>query len=123
MASRRFSKYLPATLLLLAVLPLGASTTNSTRASAYRSITTVRTKTPEAATSLLDSLKREVAQHPNDYVTFETRIAADRFIGQHQEALPETDRFMLLRGISGYWQSKTIVVLPTLPPQATRPAR
>ncbi len=65
-------------------------------------------------TAIFESLRRDVAIHPNDFVTFETQTTANRFIFEHADALKETDRRVVQRGIMGYWRGKTLVVLPTL---------
>ena len=62
----------------------------------------------------LESLREDVGRHPNDFMTFETRIAANRFIAEHEGAYHETENRVLLRGVVGYWKDKTLVVLPTL---------
>ena len=62
----------------------------------------------------LESLREDVGRHPNDFMTFETRIAANRFIAEHEGAYHETESRVLMRGIVGYWQGKTLVVLPSL---------
>src|ERR1700679_210412 len=62
----------------------------------------------------LESLREDVSRHPNDFVTFETRISANRFIAEHEGAYHETESRVLLRGVVGYWQGKTLVVLPSL---------
>jgi hypothetical protein len=64
--------------------------------------------------SALESLREDVGRHPNDFMTFETRIAANRFIAEHEGAYHETESRVILRGVIGYWQSKTLVVLPSL---------
>jgi hypothetical protein len=65
--------------------------------------------------SAAESLREDVGRHPNDFLTFETRIAANRFIAEHQGAYHETESRVILRGVIGYWQDKTLVVLPSLP--------
>jgi hypothetical protein len=62
----------------------------------------------------LESLRADVGRHPDDFMTFETRIAANRFIAEHEGAYHETESRVILRGVIGYWQSKTLVVLPSL---------
>jgi hypothetical protein len=62
----------------------------------------------------LESLREDVGRHPNDFMTFETRIAANRFIAEHEGAYHETERRVVVRGVVGYWQNKTLVVLPSL---------
>jgi len=67
------------------------------------------------SSSVLDSLREDVARHPNDFVTFETETAALRFIDEHAlEAYRETEHRIIDRGVLGYWRGKALVVLPTL---------
>jgi hypothetical protein len=62
----------------------------------------------------LESLREDVGRHPEDFVAFETRTSANRFIAEHEGAFHETERRVVLRGVVGYWQGKTLVVLPSL---------
>jgi len=62
----------------------------------------------------LESLRGDVGRHPTDFMVFETRIAANRFIAEHEGAYHETESRVVLRGVVGYWQGKTLVVLPSL---------
>jgi hypothetical protein len=66
------------------------------------------------ATAVLDSLRHDVAIHPNDFLTFETQTTADHFIFEHEDAFRETDPRVIRRGILGYWRGKMLVVLPSL---------
>jgi hypothetical protein len=62
-----------------------------------------------------ESLREDVARHPNDFVVFETLTAAGRFMEEHKiEINRETDPRMIQSGILGYWQGKTVVVLPVV---------
>jgi hypothetical protein len=71
--------------------------------------------------SLIESLKQDVASHPNDFITFETQTGASHFIEEHAaEAYRETQPRIASRGIFGYWRDKTLVVLPTLSPVTLR---
>ena len=64
---------------------------------------------------MLDSLRRDVAAHPSDFITFETEASAGRFLAEHaNEAYRETQPQVISRGILGYWGGKTLVVLPSL---------
>jgi hypothetical protein len=65
------------------------------------------------ARMMRESLRRDVARHPNDFIVFATEAGAKRFFAEHrdQEEM-ERDRKVRARGIVGYWQGKTIVVLP-----------
>jgi hypothetical protein len=62
---------------------------------------------------MLESLRADVDRHPADFVTFTTRAEASRFLEQHAtDARYETQRQMLELGVMGYWQGRTVVVLP-----------
>ena len=67
------------------------------------------------AKAIVQSLRHDVASHPNDFVTFETKTAASHFIAEHYDAQRETDYRVIERGIAGYWRSKMLVVLPSIP--------
>jgi hypothetical protein len=89
--------------------PLGAHSTPSTGSLA--------TRNNSQDASIVESLKQDVASHPNDFITFETQTSASRFIEEHAaEAYRETQPRIASRGIFGYWRDKTLVVLPTLSP-------
>jgi hypothetical protein len=60
------------------------------------------------------SLRTDVARHPHDFLVFQTQAAARRFLSDHLGANPERDPRLAVRGIQGYWQGKTLVVLPIL---------
>jgi hypothetical protein len=62
----------------------------------------------------LESLREDVARHPADFLTFETRTSANRFIAEHAGAFHETEIRVVSRGVVGYWEGKTLVVLPSL---------
>lgn len=64
--------------------------------------------------SVGESLKNDVANHPNDFMRFETEAGADQFIAGHKDAYRENEKRVLDRGIVGYWSGKTLVVLPSL---------
>ncbi|MDQ2834710.1 MAG: hypothetical protein M3Y50_13430 [Acidobacteriota bacterium] len=75
----------------------------------------LQTYGPSSRSHLLESLRRDVAAHPADFITFETEASARRFLVDHAvEAYRETDPRIISRGIVGYDGSKTLVVLPTL---------
>lgn len=60
-----------------------------------------------------ESLSRDVAQHPGDFVVFATEAGAKQFVVTHRgDAERETNSRIVSRGVMGYWQGKTIVVLP-----------
>jgi len=64
------------------------------------------------ARTMRESLRRDVAQHPDDFIVFATEAGAKEFYAEHSdEEEIERDRKVSARGIVGYWQGKTIVVL------------
>jgi hypothetical protein len=76
----------------------------------------IQVQTPSEEAAVLNSLRRDVAAHPADFIPFETESSAHRFIADHApEAQQETEPQILARGILGYWSGKTLVVLPSLP--------
>lgn len=80
-----------------------------------RATAKIQRQSSSSHSHLLDSLRRDVAAHPADFITFETEASALRFIAEHAaEAYRETDPRILSRGIFGYWDGKMLVVLPTL---------
>lgn len=65
------------------------------------------------ARTMRESLRRDVAQHPDDFIVFATAAGAKEFFAEHRdEEEIERDQKVSARGIVGYWQGKTIVVLP-----------
>jgi|SRR5271170_6670837 len=93
---------------------IGASTTSGGVIPAAPSTITVELRDTLDATTILESLRHDVASHPSDFVTFETQTTANHFILDHEDVLRETDRRVIQRGILGYWRGKTLVVLPSL---------
>jgi hypothetical protein len=66
--------------------------------------------------AIRESLRRDAADHPGEFVVFLTRTGADRFVKEHREGVErETNSRVVSRGIVGYWQGKTLVVLPWAP--------
>ncbi len=62
------------------------------------------------------SLRRDVARHPNDFIVFPTEAGAREFFSEHRASVEiETDPRMIERGVVGYIQGKTVVVLPWMP--------
>jgi len=62
---------------------------------------------------LRESLRSEIARHPDDFVVFATEAGARQFFAKHRNDVEhETDPRIIDRGVVGYWQDKTIVVLP-----------
>jgi hypothetical protein len=71
----------------------------------------VQQDNPDGA--MLESLRADVDRHPADFVTFTTRAEASHFLEQHAaDTRYETQRQMRELGVMGYWQGRTIVVLP-----------
>jgi hypothetical protein len=65
------------------------------------------------AKKMRDSLRFEVARHPDDFIVFATEAGARQFLGKHRgDAEHETNPRIISRGVVGYWGNKTIVVLP-----------
>lgn len=65
------------------------------------------------ARRMRESLRRDVAHHPGDFVVFATEAGEKRFLMEHYgDVEVETDSKMVARGVVGYWQGKTIVILP-----------
>jgi hypothetical protein len=110
-------RLLHAALMSAVASPLYARTTTpiESRSVAPVAPTTINeTQNSRDAISVLDSLKEDVAHHPNDFVRFETRTAANQFIEEHEDVVREMDRRVVQRGIVGYWEGKTLVLLPSL---------
>jgi hypothetical protein len=105
---------LPAVALLISAHAIGASTTSVGATAPAPSTINVRVQETLDAPTILESLRHDVAIHPNDFVTFETQITANHFIHDHEDVLRETDRRVIQRGILGYWRGKMLVVLPSL---------
>ncbi len=98
----------------MSALSLGASTSPRDGVPPASSILNGQLLSTMDATAVLESLRHDVAVHPNDFVTFETQTTADHFISEHEDAFRETDRRVIRRGILGYWRGKMLVVLPSL---------
>jgi hypothetical protein len=65
--------------------------------------------------AMLESLRSDVDHHPADFITFTTRAEATRFLEQHQaDGRYETQQRMRDLGVMGYWQGRTVVVLPLM---------
>ena len=75
-----------------------------------------RILTPSAMSDtrlLRESLRSEIARHPDDFIVFATEAGAKQFFAKHRNDVEhETDPKIIDRGVMGYWQDKTIVVLP-----------
>jgi hypothetical protein len=65
------------------------------------------------AAAMQESLRRDVAKHPEEFVVFATEAGANQFASEHRLSVEmETSSKIISRGVVGYWQGKTIVVLP-----------
>ena len=65
---------------------------------------------------LRESLRRDVERHPGDFVAFPTETAAIRFLREHVvDTSRETVPRMRELGVVGYWQGRTVVVVPIAP--------
>ncbi|MBS1798778.1 MAG: hypothetical protein JSS95_03035 [Acidobacteria bacterium] len=97
---------------LMLVSTVGANATIST---VWRTATKTVLQLDDADDSgqAYESLRDDVSRHPDDFITFATQTAANRFIEEHGfEMNRETERRMIERGVLGYWRGKTVVVLP-----------
>jgi hypothetical protein len=100
-------------LILLGTLSASASTTSPSESRPAPSGTLQGRSFSDEMTAL-ESLREDVGRHPKDFMIFETRIAANRFIAEHEGAYHESESRVVQRGVVGYWQGKTLVVLPSL---------
>jgi uncharacterized protein with von Willebrand factor type A (vWA) domain len=98
---------------MLMGLPVGASVVPSANP---LKVDTMRTLAPRAISDsrmLRESLRSEVARHPDDFIVFATEAGAKQFFAKHRNDVEhETDPKIIDRGVVGYWQDKTIVILP-----------
>src|SRR5580704_8318473 len=63
------------------------------------------------AVAMRESLRRDVAKHPGEFVVFATETGAARFVEEHRaDAERETNNKIVSRGVVGYWQGKIVVV-------------
>jgi hypothetical protein len=70
----------------------------------------------DSEAAIRESLRRDATDHPGEFVVFLTRTGADRFVKEHRDDVErETNSKVVSRGILGYWQGKTLVVLPWAP--------
>ena len=101
-------------------LPISASLTSAATHSPLAP-TATQAQSLGDETSVLESLKTDVAANPADFLPFETESSANRFLAEHApEAQREAEPRVIARGILGYWRGKTVVVLPTLPTTSQR---
>jgi hypothetical protein len=76
----------------------------------------VVTEPVDSDAAMRESLRRDAADHPGEFVVFLTRTGADHFVKDHRDDVErETNSRVVSRGIVGYWQGKTLVVLPWAP--------
>jgi hypothetical protein len=99
--------------LLLMTLPCRATVTlpvNSQMSCPERPVVSSHV---DDATVMRESLRRDVVLHPGDFIVFATKAGVRRFFAEHNDEVErETDPRIVSRGVLGYWQGKTIVVLP-----------
>jgi hypothetical protein len=105
---------------LILGLPVEASTRPLGSPGTAASQKIVAADAADDAMAMRESLRRDVAKHPSEFVVFATETGAERFVAEHQEdAERERNSRMMSRGVVGYWQGKTVVVLP-LPLKSSR---
>ena len=98
---------------MLMGLPVGASVVPAAKP---LKVDSARIFAPSAISDtrqLRESLRSEVARHPDDFIVFATGAGAKQFFAKHRNDVEhETDPKIIDRGVVGYWRDKTIVVLP-----------
>ena len=105
--------FIPNLLLLLVVNPVAAIATVNRACQSFPRTSRPTVDMESGDTRALDSLREDVARHPDDFVIFQTQSTALRFIDEHGlEATRETARMMIERGVLGYWRGKMVVVVP-----------
>lgn len=98
---------------LLAGVPVQASVTLRVAPTVSASRKIMTANRIDDARRMRESLRGDVARNPDDFIVFATEAGAKKFFANHRdEEEIERDRKMSARGIVGYWQGKTIVVLP-----------
>jgi hypothetical protein len=114
---RAISKSVPAAVLAVFSCGwVGASIRTDWRLSESRLVVPVEESSEEVMRA---SLRNDVAMHPGDFVAFPTETAAMRFMREHStETSRETQPRMLDLGVMGYWQGRTLVVVPISPVEA-----
>jgi hypothetical protein len=101
-------------------LPVGASIRPPGSPGTAASQKIVAADPIDDAVAMRESLRRDVAKHPSEFVVFATQTGAERFVAEHQEdAERERNSRIVSRGVVGYWEGKTVVVLP-LPLRSSR---
>lgn len=105
---------------LLMTLPCGASVTLPVHSQMSSPERLVVSSHIDDAAVMRESLRRDVALHPDDFIVFATEAGAKQFFADHNDDVEkEIDSRIVARGVLGYWQGKTVVVLP-LPALATQ---
>jgi hypothetical protein len=106
--------FVPNLLLLLVVNPVAAIATVNTAWQSFARTPRLTVEMERGSNArMLDSLREDVARHPDDFVSFQTQTTALRFIDEHGlEAKRETARRIIERGVLGYWRGKMVVVVP-----------
>ena len=98
---------------LLIGLSAEASVVSLSRADTLATKTIVEPATVDDAAAMQESLRRDVAEHPEEFVVFATEAGANQFVVEHRNSVEmETSGKIISRGVVGYWQGKTIIVLP-----------
>jgi hypothetical protein len=98
---------------ILIGLPVGATVVPTAKPLKVDSVRVVAPSAISDARMLRESLRTEVARHPDDFIVFATDAGAKQFLAKHRnEVEHETDPKIVDRGVVGYWRAKTIVVLP-----------
>jgi hypothetical protein len=94
-------------------LPVGASVVPTAKPLRVGSVRILAPSAVSDARQLRESLRSEVARHPDDFIVFATDAGAKQFFAKHRNDVEhETDPKIIDRGVVGYWGDKTIVVLP-----------
>ena len=98
---------------MLMGLPVRASVVSTTKPLRVDSARILVPSAINDARLLRESLRSEVARHPEDFIVFATDAGAKQFLAKHRNDVEhETDPKIIDRGVVGYWRDKTIVVLP-----------
>ena len=104
--------------LLIPAVPLCASVDSLRKPGSALERQIVASNTVSDAAAIQQSLRHDVASHPADFLVFVTKAGAHQFLLQHRDDVePETNERLVSRGVIGYWQGKTLVVLPWGPAQ------
>ncbi|WP_158944323.1 hypothetical protein [Granulicella sp. S190] len=107
------ARFLLSAVALLISFSAEASVVTLNRPDALAAKTIVSPASVGDAAAMQESLRRDVAEHPEEFVVFATEAGANQFAGEHRSAVEmETSGKIISRGVVGYWQGKMIVVLP-----------